>query len=348
VPIAYQPIVQSDGAGGAVLCWHRSSALFDCFVQKLDANGAEVFPHNGVQVSLEAGRHKLDPALAYLPTSGDMIVAFDRRDSGQGNRGVGVQRISAAGALMWGSDGIELEPIDAVTEGFERIVPFGDGALVTYFQYPGPGLNSNIYARRIDGSGADVWASVSPLCTNLVPKDKPRLVIDGSGIARMAWDDERADSGDVYAQNVNADGLTGPVTVSTASSYCITSPNSVGSGATIGWSGSTSLALNNFTLTAQGCPPNVNGLFFYGTTQIAPAPFFSGFKCVANPVFRNPLLTTDGSGAASSTLDLFNPYNPSGLITAGSSWNFQLWYRDPAGSGAPTNTTDALTATFCD
>jgi hypothetical protein len=249
---------------------------------------------------------------------------------------------------MWGSNGIQLEAVDSVIEGFERAVPFGDGALITYFQYPSGGLNSNIVARRVDGSGADVWGSTTSVCTNLVPKDKPRLLFDGTGIGRMTWDDERADSGDIYAQDINVDGAVGPITTCTASTYCITSPNTVGSGATIGWAGSTSLALNNFTLTAAGCPPAVNGLFFYGATQIAPAPFFAGFKCIASPTIRNPILSSDGSGAVSQTLDLLNPPNLAGQITAGSTWNFQLWYRDPAGSGGPTNTTDALTATFCD
>lgn len=349
VPIAHQPILESDGGNGAVLCWHSSGALFDSYVQKLDPNGAEVFAHNGMRVSLQASRHKLDPALAYLPASGDMIVVFDTRDPAQSNRGVSVQRISAAGARMWTDDGVELEPVDSVTEGHERIAAFGDGALITYFQYPTFGnLASNVIARRIDGTGADVWTSTTTLCSNLAPKDKPRLMFDGSGIGRLVWDDERSDSGDIYAQNVNVDGAIGPVTTCTAANYCISAPNTAGAGATIGWNGSTSLALNDFELTAQGCPPAANGLFFYGSTATAPTPFAAGFKCVANPVFRNLVVTTNGGGAASYALDLVSPLNPLGQITSGSTWCFQFWYRDPAGGGGPTNTTDALRADFCD
>ncbi|MCC7015510.1 MAG: hypothetical protein IT454_23330 [Planctomycetes bacterium] len=347
VPIAHQPTLISDGSGGAVVGWHRSATLFDCYVQKLSASGAELFPHNGLVVSLEANRHKLDPAFAYLRASGDIVVAFDRREASQGQRGVGAQRISAAGTRLWGADGVELEPIDLVTEGFERIVPFGDGALVTYFQYPTfGGQNSNVLARRLDGNGATLWGPVA-LSTVASPKDKPQLVIDERGTARMAWDDERNDSGDVFAQNVHVDGALGPILTCTATNYCTAAPNSVGPGATMGWTGSTSLALNNFGLAASGCPANKNALFFYGSTAIAGVPFSAGFKCIGNPVIRLSLSTTDALGFVAQALDLLNPPTPFGQINAGSTWNFQLWYRDPAGTGGATNTTDGLSASFC-
>jgi hypothetical protein len=35
-----------------------------------------------------------------------------------------------------------------------------------------------------------------------------------------------------------------------------------------------------------------------------------------------------------------------GQIEPGSTWNFQLWYRDPAGGGSGFNLSDALSAPF--
>jgi hypothetical protein len=349
VPIGYQPIVQADGAGGAVFCWHASAALFDSYVQRLSAGGVEMFTHNGLAVSLEANRHKLDPSLAYLSASGDMIVVFDRRDAGQGQRGVGVQRISTGGLRLWGNDGIELEPIDAVLEGFERAVPMGDGALVSYFQYPSFGSqNSSIVARRLDGNGAAVWNAPVVLCSNLAPKDKPQLLTDATGVARLAWDDERADSGDIYAQAINVDGTTGPLSTCNAANYCIGAANTVGPGASMAWSGSSSVALNNLTLRAEGCPPNKSAIFFYSNTALAATPFNAGFLCMATPIVRLPGLVTDAQGSAAHNLDLGNPPNPNGLILAGSTWHFQLWYRDPLGGGGTTNTSDGLRVDFCD
>lgn len=349
VPIAHQPILQSDGAGGAVFCWHNGATFFESYVQRVNASGVEQFAHNGIAVSLEANVGEFDPALAYLPASGDMIVVYDRRDAAQGARGIGVQRISAAGARLWGNDGVELEPIDSVTEGRQRIVPFGDGALVTYFQFPVfGGQGSNILARRIDGSGADVWNATVVAADGQVSRDKPLLVIDSVGTARAVWDDERADSGDIYAQDIHVDGALGPIATCTANNFCVSAVNSVGAGATIGWSGSTSLALNNFGLRASGCPSSINAIFFYGPTQIAPVPFHAGFLCTTGGFSRLPVLTTNGSGDLSYSVDLTTPPNVLGQINAGSTWHFQLWYRDPSGPNGSTNTSDALQATFCD
>jgi len=349
VPIAHQPTVLSDSAGGAAYAWHSAPvSLFDCYVQKVSAPGSEVFAHNGVQVSLEANRSKLDPALAYLPASGDLVVLFDRRDSAQNDRGVGVQRISASGARLWGPDGIELEAIDNVTEGFERIVPFGDGAVVSYLQFPVFGSqDSNLLVRRLDATGADVWSPARTTASDAASsKGRPVLLTDSIGTCRLVWQDQRNDLGDIYAQDVHYDGTVGPITTCTATTYCSALPNSAGSGAHIGWSGSTSLALDNLTLTAEGCPPSVTALFFYGASATAGTPFGSGLLCSAGSTYRLAALQTSAAGQAAFKVDLLNPFNPAGLITPGSTWHFQLWYSDPA-AGPTVNTTDALKASFC-
>ena len=43
----------------------------------------------------------------------------------------------------------------------------------------------------------------------------------------------------------------------------------------------------------------------------------------------------------------YNANYAAGVITAGSSWNFQAWFRDPAANGATFNLSDGLHVTFC-
>jgi hypothetical protein len=76
IPIAHQPVVQSDGAGGGVFAWHSDAGSFNCYIQRVDAAGNEVHAHNGVPVSTEAGVLKLDPSIAIV-TGGDVVVAFN-------------------------------------------------------------------------------------------------------------------------------------------------------------------------------------------------------------------------------------------------------------------------------
>lgn len=349
VPIAHDPILQSDGAGGALFCWHRSlNNVFDCLVQHVSSAGAEVFPHNGVLVSADAGIHELDPSLAWLPASGDMVVCFGKRNLNQSQWGVGAQRISATGQALWGPNGVALQPIDGVEKEFQRCLPFGNGALVFWFDNPTMQvLQSRVVAMRLDANGASTWGAQPTVMSSLLSaKDDLEVGIDASGMARALWHDERTDSGDMYAQNVNPDGTLGVPTTCTTFNYCTGAANSAGPGATIGSSGSTSIALNDLVLTAAGCPANKSGLFFYGPNQINGAPFYNGFLCTSGGFYRLHTTTTTASGSASSQLDVTQPPSPGGQILAGSNWSFQFWYRDPS-QGVGANLSDALRANFC-
>jgi YVTN family beta-propeller protein len=133
------------------------------------------------------------------------------------------------------------------------------------------------------------------------------------------------------------------------STYCVGAPNSAGPGASIGYTGTTSISINNFTLTATGVVPNKPGYFIYGTSQVQ-IPLGDGFRCVGGTLFRlRPATNASGSGAMSRLVNFTVPPAGSGpgQIAPGSTWNFQLWYRDPLGPGGTgTNLSNALEATF--
>ena len=129
-------------------------------------------------------------------------------------------------------------------------------------------------------------------------------------------------------------------------SYCTASPNSVGSGALIGTSGTQFIANNDFGLFASNLPANQNGVFFYGGVQ-QDIPFGNGRLCIGGQVYRLNIVQSDAFGVATFTLDINNPPQVSGQITAGSIWNFQFWYRDPAAGGAFFNLSNGVEVTFC-
>jgi hypothetical protein len=211
--------------------------------------------------------------------------------------------------------------------------------------------NSEVLGFRLDGAGASTWTP-SPLPVSSILSSKLRLAacVDGSGTARMMWGDDRNGGGsDIYAQNVNCDGTLGNTSPSGTTVYCVAAPNSVGPGAHIGSTGSTCIGLNNLTLTCSGLPPGTNGLWFYGANAIQ-VPFGNGFRCVANPVYRlGPPQLVSGAGTTARFFDLTVPPASTGAsaVTAGSTWRFQFWYRNPAAGGAGFNLSDGLAATFC-
>ena len=132
-----------------------------------------------------------------------------------------------------------------------------------------------------------------------------------------------------------------------ASNYCTAGANSVSaSGAEIDMTGSQIVGDNNFGLIAFNLPSNQNGIFFYGPNQLS-NPFGNGTLCVGGQLFRLGIITTDIFGGANQILDLTSPPQAAGQITGGSTWNFQFWYRDPAGGGSAFNLTNGLEVPFC-
>ena len=133
--------------------------------------------------------------------------------------------------------------------------------------------------------------------------------------------------------------------------FCETSPNSHGPGAYIGSSGPTSIATNDFTLTVTGSVPDTVGLFLYSAGQTE-VPFGDGLRCIGGGdhlLFRLlPPSVADSAGLASHWLDFDAPPASvgAGAIVPGSTWFFQYWYRDPAGSGSGFNLSDGLRVRF--
>jgi hypothetical protein len=118
-------------------------------------------------------------------------------------------------------------------------------------------------------------------------------------------------------------------------------------GADLTVGGTTSVAANDFTLLTSRLPANKAGIYYYGVNS-ANVPFGNGVRCVGGQIFRLPVTVSNAFGEASWALDITNPPQPAGQITAGSTWFFQFWYRDPAGGGAGFNLSDAVEASFCD
>jgi glucose/arabinose dehydrogenase len=130
--------------------------------------------------------------------------------------------------------------------------------------------------------------------------------------------------------------------------YCDRSPNSAGNGAVISNLGTPSVTANDFILRCTQAPPNQYALFYYGPNAIQ-VPFVDGYRCVGGDTWRlNPATQTDSRGRITRPVELPSPPNHPASIQAGTTWNFQLWFRDPNGPvGTGSNLSDALTVTFC-
>lgn len=130
--------------------------------------------------------------------------------------------------------------------------------------------------------------------------------------------------------------------------YCTSTANSTGMAAEISASGSASVASNNLLLAVHSAPAQEPGLFVMGSAQLQ-VPFGNGFRCVGAGLLgtlRLPTQATDRNGHLLLQVDNTTAPAGPGLITPGSTWNFQGWFRDPAGGGAFFDLSDAVSVTF--
>ena len=211
IPMGYAPHIHRDGAGGAVCGWHRASGnMFGSFVQRVSATGAQLYTHNGVAVTADVSRHHIDPATAFNASTGEIFVFWNERNVDQDQWGIYGQRISPAGARMWGSTGLVLQPVNTYYKSYPRTVPVGDGAACFFTDTPLGFSGDRLIGYRLNAAGANVWPTV-PVAVSTPQSGKSRLplFVDGAGTTRLAWEDTRNGTPDVYAQNVNADGTLG-------------------------------------------------------------------------------------------------------------------------------------------
>lgn len=129
---------------------------------------------------------------------------------------------------------------------------------------------------------------------------------------------------------------------------CHTSPNSFGPGARIAAMGSTSLAANDLRLEAFGAVPLEYSLFIYGASP-SQLPWGDGLLCVSpfapGLIRLMPGQFVTGTGQTQRLVD-YDALPAMGTIVAGSTWSFQLLYRDPGFGAAGFNGSDGIRLTF--
>jgi len=196
------PTIVADGNGGAIVAWEDfRSGTGDIYVQTVNAIGQPRWSANGVPVATASGDQRFPVAVS--DGNGGAIVAWE--DSRQGNADPYAQRIDGSGHPVWAANGVAL-CTQAQDQVALRIVDDGSGgAIVSWEDYRDD--NSDIYAQRIDASGATKWAANGVgACRDSSEQYSASIVGDGGGGAFVAWTDLRNGLEDIYAQHVTAAG----------------------------------------------------------------------------------------------------------------------------------------------
>ncbi len=204
--------------------------------------------------------------------------------------------------------------------------------------------NETQFALERSPGGLGAWSLVATLPANVSAYPDTGVVCGQSYDYRLSSSNCAGSVGWSFATSNAPACCPAPV------NFCAATANSSGQACTISSGGTTSIAANDFVLQAAGGVGGSTCLFFYGPSQIN-VPFGNGFLCAGagatGHVRLGPPQAFDAAGAATRALDFTAPVQPNGQITAGSSWNFQLWYHDPLGAPTTINLSDAVAVTFC-
>ncbi|TAL58029.1 MAG: T9SS type A sorting domain-containing protein [Bacteroidetes bacterium] len=133
--------------------------------------------------------------------SGGAIIAWNDQRPGP-NYDIYVQRIDASGVVIWTADGVAVCTNAADNFDLELISDGSGGAIIAWRDFRN--VNTDIYARKIDATGAVQWtADGVAISTNVSNQSNVQLVSDGSGGAIIAWLDDRNGNYDIYAQRID-------------------------------------------------------------------------------------------------------------------------------------------------
>ena len=197
------PYFTPDGSGGAVFSWYSNSPSLQVYAQHILADGSEAFPHNGSVGSTNAQRIRVSPSVSYDPATQETFLFWTEQNSLQSMAGVWGQKFNSSGTRQWTDTGLTIVPLNNDSENWVENVQIGTGALVFWVDSPGFGTGT-IQAIKLDGTGSTIC---SQFPVSSASSDKSRLAagLAPSGLAALAWEDDRNGENDIYVQNVNPD-----------------------------------------------------------------------------------------------------------------------------------------------
>jgi hypothetical protein len=141
-----------------------------------------------------------------IVTDGNGGSIFAWEDHRNGNVDIYTQRIDYKGNTIWTSNGVSVCTATGDQIEVDLTADGSGGAIITWSD--ARGANKDIYAQKINANGVVQWTSNGVLvCDAAGNQEAPKIALDNSNNAVLAWEDSRGSSKDIYAQMINANGV---------------------------------------------------------------------------------------------------------------------------------------------
>lgn len=198
----FEPSMITAGQFGVILAWsQQGDAGYDIYAQNIGHEGQPLWDPAGYPVCVAAG-NQYRPVAVSDSASGAWFAWQDDRAA---SIAVYAQRVTLPGFSVVTGDGVPVCSFNA-DQRASRVVADGRGGLLV--GWADARLQSDIYAQRLDPTGARLWsASGEVVCNGPGTHAFPSIAADGRGGALLAWEDDRNGGGtDIYAQRIDSLG----------------------------------------------------------------------------------------------------------------------------------------------
>ena len=210
------PHLVSDGAGGAIVIWadYRNNSNVDVYAQKINAAGNVLWSTNGVAVYGGTGGVQAGQIATVSDGVGGAIITWnDDRNHGSTFIDIYAQRLNTNGVALWIADGVLVSNASNAQTDPQIISDGLSGAIITWTDFRNSATTYyDIYAQRINASGATLWTSNGVVvCNAQNTQTASKTIDDGSGGVIIVWLDARnfqAQSYQLYAQHINSSGVS--------------------------------------------------------------------------------------------------------------------------------------------
>lgn len=147
------PKVVATPDGGFYVSWLDAPGAYDVRLQKLDASGRALWPHNGILVADRGFSFVYDYSLS-VDSAGNALLAYHCCENNSADEHIVAQRVSPSGEIQWGPNGIT---VSTSGEGglVSRIAGTTDGGAVVAWANSA----SHVRAQKLDAQGAPAWTA---------------------------------------------------------------------------------------------------------------------------------------------------------------------------------------------
>jgi hypothetical protein len=250
----FQPVIQSDQAGGAFIAWSQQGATgYDIVAQHVGLLGGALWNAGGVSVCAAPG-NQLKPRLTPDGNGGTWCAWEDGRAA--------VLQVYAQHVVANGTGALPANGVAVAPWGFDQTDPVTasdqvGGVIVAWHDARG---DEEIHAQLLDLDGQALWGTGGiTVCGAPRVQQFPVIVEDGAGGALVAWEDLRGGDSDIYAQRISDLGALRwtasgqPACMASGGQYGAVLVRGTGATALVLWSDQRS---NSSDVYAQNVPAN--------------------------------------------------------------------------------------------